>query len=306
MRILYILFLMCILGQSGWSQNDRLYTMYVFNKLQYNSAYAGSKEVLNIGAHYRHQWEGIEGAPRTITAFGHTPLGQGRSGIGLSVISDDIGLVNSTTFRADYAYRIGFKNNSTLSMGLGAQVELNRFDWTLADIDNIVDDLIPFGEPSNSTFDFGLGVYYSGPKFYVGYSMPRMLANSLSNHNMTDFRNINAMRIHYLMGGVVFPLGSKVHLKPSFLVSYIDNVPIEFDLNVSLLFLESFWVGASYRLGDSADAFVQFPLSRQLKVALGADFTLSELNTLTKGSLELMVEYMFVYDNEKINNIRFF
>jgi len=108
------------------------------------------------------------------------------------------------------------------------------------------------------------------------------------------------------MGGVVFKINSKIHIKPSLLISYVKNAPNEVDFNLSLLFLESFWIGASYRLDESADAFVQFPLTQQLKLAVGVDYALTELNSFTKGSFEVMVEYLFKYDNEKVNNIRFF
>ena len=280
--------------------------MFVFNKLQYNSAYAGSAEALNVGAHYRQQWQGVQGAPRTITAFAHAPIAGGRSGLGLSLISDDIGIFNSTYVKMDYAYRITFKNETTLSLGLNAQFDFTRFDWTKADLIDNIDTAIPFGEPSKSTFNMGMGLYYSGPKFYVGASVPSFLRNAITSDAYRGFSDLNDLRAHYLMGGLIVKISPRVHLRPSLLVSYVNNAPMDIDFNLSLLFLESFWIGGSYRLGESADAFVQFPISQQLKVAVGVDYALSELNSFTKGSFEVMVEYLFKYDNEKVNNIRFF
>ncbi len=280
--------------------------MFVFNKLQYNPAYAGSVDALNVGAHYRHQWQGLEGAPKTITAFAHTPIMNGRSGVGLSVISDEIGIFNSTFAKMDYAYRIGFKNDTKLSLGLSAQFDFTRFDWTKAELIDNVDSAIPFGEPSGTSFNVGTGIYYSGKNFYVGISAPTLLRNSITSSAYAGFGQLKDLRAHYLMGGVVFKINSKIHIKPSLLISYVKNAPNEVDFNLSLLFLESFWIGASYRLDESADAFVQFPLTQQLKLAVGVDYALTELNSFTKGSFEVMVEYLFKYDNEKVNNIRFF
>lgn len=306
MRIIHLLFLVFVLSNIAYGQNDRLYSMFVFNKLQYNPAYAGSVEALSIGAHYRHQWQGVEGAPRTVTAFAHTPLAKGRSGLGLSFISDDIGIFNSTFIKMDYAYRVSFKNETKLSVGLNAQFDFTRFDWTKADLIDNFDAIIPFGQPSNSAFNVGMGIYYSGPKFYIGASLPRFLRNAITSEAYRGFADLNDFRAHYLMGGIIFKLGQKIHLRPSLLVTYVKNAPIETDFNLSLLFLESFWIGGSYRLGESADAFVQFPVTPQLKVAVGVDYALTELNSFTKGSFELMVEYLFRYDNQKVNNIRFF
>lgn len=307
MKLFYTIVLVLLIGNFGYSQNDRLYSMFVFNKLQYNPAYAGSAEVLNLGAHYRHQWQGIEGAPRTITAFAHMPFAGGRSAAGLSVISDEIGIFNTTYVKMDYAYRIAFKNGHKLSIGLDAQVDITRFDWTKADLIDNIDSAIPFGEASNSTFNMGMGIYYASDKFYLGASIPQFMRNSITSEAYRGFKDLNDFRTNYLMGGLVFKVGQKMHLRPSILITYVKNAPIEADFNLSLLFLESFWIGGSYRLGESADAFVQFPISNQLKIAVGVDYALTELNSFTKGSFEVMVEYSFVHNsNEKINNIRFF
>jgi len=274
MRIIFkILFLLVLSATSVDAQNDRLYTMFVFNKLQYNPAYAGSAEALNVGVHYRHQWQGLEGAPRTITAFAHTPIAGGRSGVGLSLISDEIGIFNTTYAKLDYAYRVNFRNDSKLSLGI---------------------------------FNFGMGLYYSSDNFYVGASVPNFLRNAITSEAYSGFADLNNLRAYYLMGGVVFKISPKVHLRPSLLVSYVPNAPKEIDLNLSFLFLESFWVGGSYRWDESIDVFAQFPVSQQLKLAVGVDYALTELNSSTRGSFEVMLEYLFKNDNEKVNNIRFF
>lgn len=306
MRIIYSLLVLFVFTNTTFGQNDRLYTMFVFNKLQINPAYAGSAEALNVGAHYRHQWQGIEGAPRTITAFAHAPFAGGRSGAGLSLIKDEIGIFNTTYAKVDYAYRISFKNETKLSLGIDAQLDFTRFDWSKADLIDNFDSAIPFGEAASNAFNIGMGLYYSGPKFYIGASAPNFLRNAITSDAYRGFSDISGFRAYYLMGGVMLKVNPKIRLRPSLLVSYIENAPVDVDVNLSLLFLDSFWLGVSYRLNESADAFVQFPVTKQLKLAVGVDYTMAEINTFTKGSFEVMVEYVFKYDNERVNNIRFF
>ena len=57
---------------SLFAQQDVQYSQFIFNKMAYNPAYAGSKEAMTLGALYRHQWQGVEGAPRTFSAFAHS------------------------------------------------------------------------------------------------------------------------------------------------------------------------------------------------------------------------------------------
>lgn len=288
------------------AQNNTPYTMFVFNKLQYNPAYAGSKDVLTFGAHYRHQWQGVLGAPRTITAFAHTPIAQKRSGLGLSITADEIGIFSTVLTNLAYTYRIPLKNDTRLSFGLNAQFDHTRFDWSKADLVDQVDNAIPFGAAANSAINFGLGLYYEGPRFYVGASMPQLLRNAITSDVYSGFSKFNPLRTYYLMGGVVFPIGNNIHIKPAVLLSYIPNAPFEADFNLSVLFLDSFWIGASYRLQESANVFVQVPVTKNLKVAIGVDYALAEINQFTKGSFEVMLEYSFRFENEKVNNIRFF
>lgn len=237
------------------------------------------------------------------------PIAGKRNGVGLSITADEIGIFNTVNTNASYAYRISLKNDHRVSIGMNAQLENTRFDWSKADLVDQIDSAIPFGIASNSAVNFGLGIYYEGPRFYAGLSVPQLLRNTLTTDAIyNNFRELNPLRTYYLMGGLVFPINDNIHFRPSIAISYVGNAPIEADINLSVLFLKSFWVGASYRLEESANMFIQVPIKDQLKVALGIDYTLAELNAITKGSFEVMVEYTLGNNKNgsKVDNIRFF
>ena len=288
------------------AQHNPNKTMFVFNKLQLNPAYAGSKNAMTVGVHYRHQWQGVSGAPRTLSAFAHTPIAGQRNGVGFSLTADEIGIFNTIYSNLAYAYKIGFKDDTRLSLGINAQYEFSRFDWSKAELIDQIDSTIPFDQTSSSSINFGLGLYYEGKNFFVGASIPQMLRNSITSELYTSFSQLNPLQTYYLMGGYVFYVNKNISIKPSLLISYLPNAPFEADLNLSVLFLETFWVGASYRLEEAASLFVQVPVRKGLKVALGADYALSDINQFTKGSFELMLNYTLSYEDDKINNIRFF
>lgn len=288
------------------AQHNPNKTMFVFNKLQLNPGYAGSKNAMTVGAHYRHQWQGVLGAPRTLSAFAHTPIAGNRSGVGLSLTADEIGIFNTLYTNLAYAYKISFKNDTRLSVGFNALFEMSRFDWSKAELIDQIDATIPFDQTSASSVNFGLGLYYEGKDFFVGASLPTLLRNSITSDLYNNFSQLSHLQTYYFMGGYVFHLNNNISIKPSILISYLPNAPFEADLNLSVLFLDSFWIGASYRLEEAASLFIQVPVTKQLKVALGADYTLSDINQFTKGSFEVMLEYTLGYDTDKVNNIRFF
>ena len=49
-----------------FAQQDALFTQYMYTKLEFNPAYAGSHDGLSLDLLGRFQWVGIEGAPQTL------------------------------------------------------------------------------------------------------------------------------------------------------------------------------------------------------------------------------------------------
>ena len=293
-------------GYLLFAQQDVQYSQFIFNKLSFNPAYAGSKEAMTLAAVYRHQWQGIEDAPRTFNVQAHSPFAKNRNGLGLAITADKIGHTRTSYADLSYAYRIPFKNESTMSIGLAARFENTRFDVNAIEIIDQGDDFVPYDDGNRNTVNFGLGAYYAAKNFYVGLSIPTILKNNLYSDNYIGTRSISRFRSYYFMAGVIAPVARNILFKPAIMISYAPNAPFEVDINASFLFMESIWLGVSYRLEDSIDGVIQYQFSKQFKAGVAIDFTLSELSDYTAGSMELMVEYLFSYDKEGVNNIRFF
>lgn len=288
------------------AQHDVHYSMFMFNKLAINPAYAGSKEVLTFAGHYRNQWQGITGAPQTFTLTGHMPLFKKRTGLGLSIIADKIGIVNTYYTDLSYAYRVRLDKHTVLSIGVSGQLQYGRIDWQKSDPLDVGDNFVPSVRSNKLNPNFGMGAYFKAKNYYLGLSIPRVLKITIYDDNPVDYVGFNAFRSSYLMGGFIARLNKNVKLQPGVLITYNPSTPFEMDLNASLVFMDRFWVGLSYRLEDSIDAIFQFQLNEQMKAAVALDFTLSELNNYSPGSFELMLEYCMIRSGARLNNIRFF
>lgn len=306
MKKIFIFSLIIFSVTSIFAQNDVQYTQFFFNKLAFNPAYAGSREALTLGASYRHQWEGIAGAPRTMTAYAHFPFINKRQGAGLSITADKVGKVNTINVDLSYAYRIPVGDKGNIGLGLTGRVEHGRIDWTKAEINDAGDTRIPDAGESFTIPNFGAGIYYSNPNLYVGFSAPQLLKNTLYKNDFYQGRNISDLRSYYLMGGVTTKLSSQVIFRPSVMLSYNPNAPFEIDMNASFIFMKALWLGASYRLGDSVDGIVQYQFSPQFKAGVAVDLTLSELQSYTTGTFEFLMEYTFWFNNEQLQHLRFF
>ncbi|MBI5915224.1 MAG: type IX secretion system membrane protein PorP/SprF [Bacteroidetes bacterium] len=303
MRKLIHLFLLIAFAGSAAAQSDVQYTHFTFNKLSYNPGYTGSKGAFDALALYRNQWGGIEGAPKTIHVNAHTPFAGRRSGIGLGLTADEIGKVNTNAVDLSYAYRIKLGGTSTLSLGLSGRLEQLRIRWSKADPLDPVDPEIPQGDEMSFAPNFGAGAYFLGKSYYVGLSVPRILKNGLYLDRSDTYRN---QPTTYFTGGFITRLGSNVKLLPSVMVSYNPAAPVDVDMNANLLFMDAFWVGGSYRLGDSFDALAGMEFGNGMRLGVGLDFTASELEKVTTGSWEVMLGYTFKCKSCEVSHLRFF
>jgi len=287
---------------SSYAQHAPQYSNFMFNKLNYNPAYAGSRDVLTGNALYRNQWQAIDGAPKTLNFNVHLPFLQGRCGAGLSVVSDQIGMLNTTSATLSYNYSFPVGEKTRLGIGIMGRLENGRVDWTQADPADFNDSLLGTMESNVTKPNFGAGIYLTNKKYYVGLSAPQLLRNTL----YTGLEFVDDVRPYYLMAGFVMNLTDNIKLKPAALVSYNPSSPFEVDLNAMFIFMDAVWIGGTYRLGDSFDAVVQYQFTDQIRAGLAVDFTTSELMNYTTGSYEVMVEYSFMYNDDGIKNLRYF
>ncbi len=63
------------------SQQDPQYTNYMYNTININPAYAGSRGALSIFGLHRSQWVGLEGAPTTNSFSINTPIAESKVGL---------------------------------------------------------------------------------------------------------------------------------------------------------------------------------------------------------------------------------
>ncbi len=308
MKKIFQIIVFLVAASQLMAQYEPHYTMnFVFNKLPYNPAYAGSKECTDVVALYRKQWAGLTGAPTTINASFHTPFANNKCGIGLSVTNDRIGMLNNSYAQLAYSYRIPI-GDGVLSAGLQAELEFAQIDWNKAVVVDPNDPNVQSGMKNSVKPNFGVGLYYTNPNFFVGLSAPRFLKTAYyDNSNVSAGNSQKDKRTYYGMGGLIIPINKNILFRPMALISYNPSAPFEWEVNGSLILARKLWVGASYRSADSFDVFLSYDVTKSLRVGAGYDFTTSQLRTVSSGSFEFMVGYLFdCCSKGQIDHIRFF
>lgn len=308
MKKLTILFLFIAgFAMESQAQQDPLYTQYMFNQLVLNPAYAGSKDRLAAMLLYRTQWVGFEGAPKTTTFSIHTPFLKQHMAVGATFVNDEIGIANNLYFTGYYAYRLKLNENTRLSLGMSAEIKRQQMSWSQANPLFDIDPTIPVGDPSRTLPNFGAGVYMDNDKYYLGFTVPRIIENKLdfTNGIGTIQSSAQQQRHFYLMGGFIMDVSKDVKFKPAALVKYTPNAPLEFDLNVSALFAERLWLGMTFRTGDSFDVIAQFVLDR-MRIGYAYDYSLTKLQQFNSGSHEVMISIEIDKRSKGVHHPRYF
>lgn len=285
---------MCALVLLGYShanaQQDPMFTQYMFNTLSINPAYAGSADHLSAVVLHRSQWVNFEGAPKTQTLTIHSPLKKENISIGGSVVNDSYGPVKQTGLYLDASYRI-FMGTKRLAFGLKAGT--NLFSANLIDLNPLVEDDAAFSANINSKAlpNFGFGAMFYSKNFYVGASVPKLLANKLIDGSLPDFLNNTEKQHAFLIAGAVFDISYYTKFKPTILLKAVNGAPPGVELSAQFLFFDKFWAGAMYRWEDAAGILLQYEINNRFKIGYAYDYTLSDIRKYSDGSHEIMLGF---------------
>lgn len=282
------------IDQKASAQQDAMYSMYMFNGLAVNPAYAGSRERASITALYRHQWTGLEGAPKTFVISGHAPLLNDKIGLGASISSDNISIFHLISVNLDYAYRIRIRKGK-LALGVNVTLNNHRARWNDLTLNDQNDAAFADNKKSVINPNFGFGAYYYSDRFYVGASVPHLLNSSLDkNFKLEGTEAVARQWRHYFFtAGVMINFGRNVKFKPSVLFKYVQNAPFQADINAAILLKEALWIGASYRTGDAVVVMIEYMFAKNFRAGYAYDITLTDLRKYSSGTHEVMIGYEF-------------
>lgn len=287
------------------AQQDVQFSQYMFNTLAFNPAYAGSAEILNASALYRAQWVGFDGAPQTQTLTANAPLKNKRLAVGGTLFNDVIGPAKTFGLYGDFVYRIPFKKSK---LAFGAKVGFDIFSGTFTGLD-IVDNIDPsflYNVKNKFLPNVGFGVYYYAKKYYVGFSAPKLITNTIYD-SVEDLPNNGKQEISsYFTAGYVFTFSKDVKFKPAILYKFVKNAPGQLDINLNFLFIERFWLGVMYRPGSAWGILAQFQITDQLRFGYSLDFSTHDIQSYNNGTHEFMLSYDFGYNRTKIRSPRYF
>jgi type IX secretion system PorP/SprF family membrane protein len=310
MRAKLLVLALLLTGIDMLSQQDSQFTQYMYNTININPAYAGSRGVMSVFGLYRNQWVGLDGAPTTMTGSLNTPIGNSNVGLGLSVISDKIGPSDETSISADVSYSIPTSETFKLSFGLKGTANLLNVDFTKLNIYDQTDPRFQNNVDNKFSPNIGAGVYFHSNKTYIGLSVPNFLETKHFDENASSSNSASFVakeRMHYYaIAGHVFDLSPSIQFKPAVLAKIVQGAPLQVDVSGNFLINEKFTIGAAYRWSAAMSAMIGFQATENWFVGYAYDMETTKLANYNSGSHEIFLRYELFNNYDRVVSPRFF
>ncbi len=297
------------------------FTQYIFNNFILNPAVAGIENYTDLKMGYRAQWSGLNGAPVTSFFSINAPIGRNfiegdaagfggddmnpssrlysqnyqasapHHGIGFTMLTDKAGQITQSKFAAVYAYHLGLAPKLNLSVGVSAGLSHLTFNSADVVLSNPLDPAIAnISSPWKP--DIGIGAWLYSGDFYAGLSVQQLLKQNVFNNSTGATDGSTTVPHFYLTGGTKLYATDDITFLPSILIKQIKPVPLTYDLNLKASFRDKFWIGGSYRHNDSFAGLAGFNLSSFINVGYSYDATTTALNTVSRGTHEIVIGIM--------------
>ncbi len=325
MKKVFCAIVLCLSCFASFAQQLPHYTQYVLNTFIINPAVAGIENYTDVKVSHRHQWVGIDGAPvttyltihgplkksdydrETATGFhaeGENPRGKAywqdyekaepHGGIGLTILNDRTGPLNRFAAYGTYAYHLGIAPRTSLAAGISVGIQNTSLNAGKLSFDVPVDPAVAgSGYLNRLSPDMNAGLWLYSANYFVGLSaqniIPTKLKFAQDTVKLAGGRQIPHL---FLTAGYRFFVTDDISFLPSGLLKYVTSTPVSFDINTKFQFRDFLWVGASYRYNDSWAGMVGLNISNTLNIGYSYDATTSQLNTVSRGSHEIVIGFL--------------
>lgn len=303
-----VILLLVICVQSTRAQHDAQFSQYFTAMGYYNPAYAGTTEELRFFGLHRQQWLGIDRAPKSFFVMADMPfkIGNTNHGVGAVMLSEKIGLFNFTHVSGQYAFKKKLWGGE-LSIGLQAGIANISFQGDsvrLLTMDgfssSMVDGAIPLTQVDGMVLDMNAGVYYTHPKFYVGFGATHITEPEIQFDENASYYLGRAF--NFTAGYNIQTRNPLYELQPSVFLK-TDLISFQADITARMIYNKMFNGGVSWRVNESV-VFLLGATFGRFQVGYAYDFPYSPILKESSGSHELMLRFSIKLKKTQTGNNR--
>jgi len=280
----------------SYAQQVPGFSMFSFNSLHLNPAFAGLRGESFAQLHYRNQWTDYQstydgaGNLGTQLAGVSLPLSKWNAGLALSYLSDKTPSgVGQQIMNLQFAKHLPI-GGGMISAGVRLGLHAKSFDGRVyrpRDLNDPIIDPLMGTAVSQILPNLGVGFLYSLDNFRLGVS-----ADHINSPNFTFKSNANSTLNPFFTvhSSANFIVASFLELEPFAQLRYYSSNFLP-EMGGRMKFFDAFWVGGSYRLGDAVVGMMGFSiLNQKLDVGYSLDNTLVNSSIKAPLSHEIFIK----------------
>lgn len=296
MRLINIFVLFILVLKLAYSQQVSMLNHYFYKPFVYNPAFAGNFKAPDLMVLHHNQWTGFTGAPQYNMLSFDLPIK--KTGIGVNILSDKKGLNNRTTANISYSYKLQFKENIYLRLGLWAGGVNQSFNYSKIYAQNLNDSYFYQNQQTSTSFDANAGLAFICKGLEFGFAVPQLANNKIkfktNEQNKQAFYSETRHMMTSLAYKMVLSKEKEITLTPQVLLRYAQNAPIQYDANLNFWWQNKFWIGATYKNDYAVGLNLGVTLFKRLSLGYSYDYMIGSISKYGGLSHEIMLGFRFI------------
>ena len=238
------------------AQQDVSFAHYWALEPSFNPAAVGKTSLINVTGAYATSMAGFENNPKTMYVAGDMPFYflNAYHGVGLQLMSDDIGLFKHQRLTAQYAYKLSLLGG-TLSIGLQASMLSEKFKGSELDLRED-DPALQKSDVTGTALDLAAGLYYQHRDWYAGLSVQHAMEPSV---DLGERSIIDIARTYYFTAGYNIRLHNPFFTIHPSVLARTDGVGYRVDVTARVKYSfekRIFYAGVAYSPTNSVTALI--------------------------------------------------
>lgn len=295
-KTILLLITICLLLVSSKLEAQQVmsYKSFFENPYLVNPSFAGERGGTNAVLLHQNSLVQFTGSPKSTLLMIDTELKNKKMGLGLFISNDDIGILNKTSAKLTYAYKIMLNSESHIRFGASAGVfyqkinfdELNAQDKTESSLLSTVDN--------KSSVDADFGVSYINKALTAGISVNNLFRTTTNYADVDGNESISfkTLRSYFLFGQYDFNINEKFIIRPVLSFETADGLPALSKIGSQFVFMKSYMVGVNYTHKTAFGINVGVIIQENLRLNYAYENTIHQAS-YSFSTHEIMLSYAF-------------
>jgi type IX secretion system PorP/SprF family membrane protein len=275
---------------SAQAQDQANFTQFYLNPYMLNPSFAGIDGKTSVSLIYRKQWIDINGAPSVANFSLHTPINT-KASTGISVTSDQRGLLNKTSLLFSFGYNIKIEEHSFFRFGMSAGGTWNTLDMNK--LEGFVDNALLNVVDNHATLAGNAGVSFHSRFFHIGASIPQIFTPSVLSEESFKVSEVKPFETIIAHASNRFYFNDNKNIFEPYLIYRLNSsLPSQFEAAGILHLNHVLWLGGSYKQDFGISALGGLKLKNTLAIGVSYSLKSSGENELNSPTFEISLNYL--------------